>query len=154
VSRCRSLFQQEALLLQTDRASRLLLRWLQFLPRDAMRGMCYGHLSVCLCLSVYVISRCSTEMAEHGITQATPHDILHEDKNLSPSPTVPVVPVPISIPPHRVGPHPCPVPTGCVSLCPHPHAVPTVLRIPTPVPVVQNFFNITCKSSASIRPIQ
>jgi len=42
-----------------------------FLPRDAMlRRICYGPVSVCVCLSV--TSRCSTKTAKHGITQTTP----------------------------------------------------------------------------------
>jgi len=39
---------------------------------------------------------------------------LHGDKNLSPSPTIPVVPIPIPPLPHWVSPHLRPVPTGCV----------------------------------------
>jgi len=37
-----------------------------------IRGICYGPVSVCVCLSV--ISRSSTKTAKHRITQTTPHD--------------------------------------------------------------------------------
>ena len=46
-----------------------------FLPRElCSRGICHGRVSVCVCLSVSVTSRCCTKMAKHRNTQTTPHD--------------------------------------------------------------------------------
>ena len=39
-----------------------------------MRGTSHGPVSVCVCLSVSVTSRCFTKTAKRRITQTTPHD--------------------------------------------------------------------------------
>ena len=39
-----------------------------------MRGTSHGPVSVSVCLSVCVTSRCSTKTAKHRITQTKPHD--------------------------------------------------------------------------------
>ena len=40
----------------------------------ALRGICHGHVFVCLSVCPSVTSRCSTKMAKHRNTQITPHD--------------------------------------------------------------------------------
>ena len=40
----------------------------------ALRGICHGRVSVCLCVRLSVTSRSSTKIAEHRNTQTTPHD--------------------------------------------------------------------------------
>ena len=58
-----------------------------------IRGTSHGPVSVCLCLSVPVTSRCSTKMAKRRITQTTPHDTPWDSSFLMPkiSAKLPVV---------------------------------------------------------------
>jgi len=56
-------------------AARYKFKVSNFLPRElCSRGICYGRVSVCLCVCLSVTSQSSTKTAKRRMTQTTPHD--------------------------------------------------------------------------------